>query len=239
MKPIEFIRKAGSSVILWFIVNLIFLFALLYVHIFSEISKNKWWPDLYNFSLNLLIGGVVSFIFYYLVVFIPQKRKKETIKNASLNMYFRIKRDIMWQVLFASMKGGRQGLESTPDFVDKLLGVQFFRDTFSGGREANEGFYAFENQMTSSSMEFDRIVQNLRFLARQIEYVLHNCDITNEDLFQSFKRMEIALLSLQETKPGYDESEPLTGFIFRTFAGWDPVDGYIGYDRIQRALEEL
>ncbi|OWU86545.1 hypothetical protein ATO6_07085 [Oceanicola sp. 22II-s10i] len=137
------------------------------------------------------------------------------------------------------MKGGRTDLDASPDTINKLLSVEGFKESFSGGREADEGFYAFENQMSDDTPEFQDIVLNLEILARQIEFVLHNQTIDDQNLFDFFKRLELVLLRLRYSSPGYDESKPLCSFIYQIFSGWSPIDGYLGYDVVDKMIDDI
>lgn len=199
----------------------------------------KWWADIFAVATNLLAGSLVSFLFYFLVVHLPESRKKSIIKNNLQRMYQRIKEDILWAVVHASIKGGRRDL--TPDFetIRKLMTPRGFKDAFEGGREADEGFYAFANQMHDDTPEFSQIVQNLQMLSKQIEFVLHNYSIEDQSVFDFFKRLELLLLELQARGPGYDESKPLCRFIWDVYAGWDWIEGYRGYDKIQKMISDL
>jgi hypothetical protein len=111
-----------------------------------------------------------------------------------------------------------------------------FKATFGEGRQANEGFYAFQNQMQEETPEFRSIILSLKMLLRQIEFILHNYNIEDQEQFNLIKRLELFLLGLQEARPGYDESKELCGFIWDIFAGWDWINGYRGYDRIVKPL---
>lgn len=190
-------------------------------------------------AMSMLAGGLVSFFFYWLVVYEPERRKRRILKSNLSKMYLRIKEDILYQVIFASQKGGRRDLQANQCTIKKLLTVEGFKDAFSGGREADEGFYAFENQMSDDTPEFQEIVLNLELLAKQIEFVLHNYTIDDEYLFDFFKRLELMLLRLRNSSPGYDESKPLCGFIYQFFSGWDPIYGYLGYVVIDKMIADI
>jgi hypothetical protein len=141
--------RLANSVRTWFVVNLLLLAVLLYVD-FATAAPEKtktWWPDFFAVATNLLAGGLVSFLFYYLVVHLPEARKKSFIKTNLQYLYLRIKKDILQAVVHASMKGGRADLSSDYETIEKLMTPAGFKAAFEDGREANEGFYAFENQM--------------------------------------------------------------------------------------------
>ena len=108
-----------ARVTFWFAVNMTALLALLIIH-FSTAVTGNWWPDAFAVATNLLAGGIVSFLFFYLVVHYPEQRKKAVIKRNLLGMYHCIKQDMLWNVVFASIKGGRHDLTTDADQIDKL-----------------------------------------------------------------------------------------------------------------------
>jgi hypothetical protein len=201
--------------------------------------KPQWWPDVFAVSSNLLTGGVVSFMLYFLLVFLPERRKKNIIKTNLKASYLNIKRDILWQVVFASKKGGRNDLSTDSETIDNLMSMQKFKDTFSEGREGNEGYYAFCNQMGSETPEFREILLKFRMLARQIEYILDNYGFEDQQVFDYLKRLEMFLMRMEVQKPGYDESKLLCNFIYELFSGWDMIDGYRDYDQIQKLIDDV
>ncbi|MBC01331.1 MAG: hypothetical protein CML67_17505 [Rhodobacteraceae bacterium] len=93
--------------------------------------------------------------------------------------------------------------------------------------------------MMDNTREFREIVLYLDLLARQIEFVLHNYNMDDEHLFDFFKRLELLLLRLRHSTPGYDESKPLCSFIYEIFAGWNPIEGYMGYDLIDKMITDI
>ncbi|WP_283961509.1 hypothetical protein [Sinorhizobium sp. 6-117] len=227
-----------GKVTLWFALNLVLLVGFLTFE-FSPILKPRWWEDAYSVAMNLLAGGLVSFFFYWLVVYIPEQRKRRIIKDNLTRMYRSIKKDILYQVLFASIKGGRSDLQADHDTIETLMTTDGFKKAFQGGREADEGFYAFENQMSYDTPEFRRIILNLEMLVRQIEFVLHNYTMEDKELFDFFKRLELMLLSLRRSTPGYDESKPLCSFVYQIFSGWNVIEGYRGYDVIDKMIADI
>ncbi len=235
------LKKVLWSVRFWFVVNTSALLLLLAVHfgISANLRALWWWADAFAVGVNLLTGGVISFLFYFLVVVVPERRKKSIIKTNLRRLYRDIKRDILWQVVFASIKGGRHDLTTSVEEVDKLMDVEKFKAAFAHGHEADEGFYAFENQMSDETIEFREIVLNLQMLSKQIEFVLHNYAMDDQKAFDFFKRLELLLMRLQSTGAGYDESKPLCRFIWEMFAGFNWSVGYRGYDPIEKMIEGI
>ncbi len=233
------VAEALSRVSTWFICNVLALGALLVLHFWTGIASQKWWPDSFAVLSNLLTGGLVSFLFYFLVVVVPERRRRSIVKANLLMLYKNIKEDMLVSVIQASIKGGRTDLSGFHEEIVELMSPEAFKEAFSHGREANEGFYAFENQMKYDTDEYRRIVLNLEMLAKQIEFLLHNYSIDDQELFNFFKRLEVVLRRLQTNGPGYDEAKPLCSFIWEIYAGWNWVDGYTGKDRVELMISSL
>lgn len=228
-----------SRVVTWFAVTLIAFGLLVAIHFTGRTSSVKWWGDAFSILMNLFVSGLVSFLFYFLVVHLPANRRKTIIKTNLLRMYRGIKRDILYAVVHASMKGGRTDLSADSETIDELMSVKGFRQAFENGREADEGFYAFENQMTSETPEFRQIVLNLQMLSKQIDYLLQNYSIDDQHAFDFFKRLQLLLIDLQEKGPGYDEAKPLGRFIWEVYAGWNFIEGDVDGDQIQKMIGSL
>jgi preprotein translocase subunit SecY len=71
----------------WFGLSLFVLISLLFVDINLDVSKVRSWPDFFSISTNILIGIIVSFVFYFFIVYIPESRRKLLIKTSALKMY--------------------------------------------------------------------------------------------------------------------------------------------------------
>lgn len=119
------------------------------------------------------------------------------------------------------------------------MSVDGFRRAFDGGRESDEGFYAFENQMSDDTPEFRAIILNFEYLAKQIEFVLHNYTMNDQKIFDFFKRLELILIGLRQASSGYDESKPLCRFIYEIFSGFSLIDGYRGYDYVEKMIKDI
>lgn len=235
---VQKVRRMFLNLPLWFAINTALFVALLGVH-FSCPLKPDWWADAFSVAINILAGGIVSFFFYWLVVYLPDRRKRRVIKNTLSRMYRSIRKDILYQVVFASIKGGRKDLQADAETIDKLMTPAGFRAAFDGGHQGDQGFYAFANQMSEETIEYRGIIENLEMLGKQIEFVLYNYTICDEEFFGYFKNLELILLELQRSKPGYDESKRLCRFIYEMFSGFNWIEGHRGYDPIEKMIAEI
>ena len=172
-----------------------------------------------------------------------QPAKKHRIVKANLKQqYTNVKKEILYQIIFASRGGGRTDLVASLKTVEQLFTVDGFRSAFQGGESGTEGFYAFRNHINSEDAThiFECIVLNLRVLSKQIEFVLHNYPITDQYVFNVFKDIESVLISIDTLKPGdYYDAEDLSDFLYSVFAGFSIIEGLRDYDVIEKMIEEM
>ena len=233
-----------SRILFWFLVNLLF-FILVVTNNFLHVAYTEtgWWTAFYDISSSFLIGGLISFLFYFLVIHIPERRKRRIIKVNLKQQYANVKEAILHQIISASRKGGRIDLKGVDsDTIKRLLTTDGFREAFEGGKEGHEGFYAFRNYMSKGDVpEYREIIINLKVLSKEINYVLHNYPIKNEKIFGSFKHLEELLIRLENRSTGLyqDEEGMLSSFIWPVFSGYSIIEGDMGYDFVEKMIEEI
>ncbi len=224
----------------WFWTTAIFFSIITYLDLAeTRVLRFVWWDNFHAVVSPFLVGGLISFLFYYLVVSIPEGKRRKVIKDNLKKQYKIIKKDILLQIIFASHEGGRTDLETDEETLEKLLTTEGFKKAFSGGSEGDEGFYAFENYIGQDVLEYREIIFNLKILAKQIDFALHNYAVSDANVFAFFKRLETFLLRLEAIGPGYDQEKPLSSLIWEIFAGWSLIEGYRGYDIIEKMIEDL
>lgn len=233
-----------SRILFWFFFNLLF-FIVVVTNNFLQIvyTETGCWTAFYDISSSFLIGGLISFLFYFLVIHIPERKKRRIIKVNLKQQYANVKEAILHEIISASRKGGRTDLKRVDsDTIKRLLTTDGFREAFEGGEEGDEGFYAFQNYMSKEDVpEYREIIINLQVLSKEIDYVLHNCPIKDEKIFGFFKRLQGLLILLENRSIGLyqDEEERLSGFIWEVFSGYSGIEGDRGYDIVEKMIEEI
>jgi hypothetical protein len=192
-----------------------------------------------NAMLSIGTSGLASFLFYYLVSERSERRRRNLLRGSVESTYREAKRNIALAVIHASQKGGRKDLAADHETVEKVLTPAGFKSIFEGGREANEGYYAFQNQMSSQTYEYEEIVFNLRIIARAAERLVDSGAVDDRATYAFFIRLSTLIDRIEHNGAGYDASKPMCSFLWDTFAGWNLVEGDLGYDLIQRTIEKL
>jgi hypothetical protein len=201
-----------------------------------ELSDAQYAPA-FNAALSIGTSGIVAFTFYYVVDERLERRRLLLVRQGALRAYRDAKHNIAIAIIHASNKGGRHDLAADLDTIDKVLTTAGFKELFENGREADEGFYAFQNQMSDRTPEFDEILFNLKSMARAFERLVDAGGFDDDKSYDLFVRLDSVIRRIEHNGAGYDESKLLCRFIWEVFAGWHLIDGYLGYDRIEQALE--
>ncbi len=202
---------------------------------FPSAQVERYTPTL-NVALAIGTSGIVAFIFYYVVSERIEVRRRDLVKQGALRSYRNAKRDIALAVVQASRKGGRTDLVADRSTIERALTVDGFKALFDGGQEADEGFYAFQNQMSDPTPEYDEVVLNLQIIGRAIDRLIDANLLDNPEAYNSLIRLDAMLRRIERNGAGYDESKLLCTFIWQIFTGWNFIDGNLGYDPIERAI---
>ncbi|MCB9965764.1 MAG: hypothetical protein H6855_06755 [Rhodospirillales bacterium] len=202
-----------------------------------------YFPDNFTAPLNACLsigtGGIVSFIFYYGVTKRLENSKHNIIKMGALRAYQDAKYNIAIAIIHASQKGGRKDLQADTATINAVLSVKGFKALFRGGREYNEGYYAFINQMSEKTPEFEEIIFNLKIINRAIQRIVDVTHIEDRNAYDQFIRLDSIIRRIENNGAGYDESKRLCQFIWEIFAGWSHTEGDYGYDLIEKMIEAI
>lgn len=204
----------------------------------QEFVGARYSPTL-NATLSIGTGGLTSLVFYYVMTERLERRRRRLIRDGLRSTYSEAKRNIAFAVVHASQKGGRKDLQADSDTIDRVLTVEGFRELFERGSQGDEGFYAFENQMSDPTPEYDEVIFNLKIISRALERVVDGHRVDDARTYNFFVRTSAFITRIERNGPGYDESKPLCSLIWEMFAGWNAIDGKVGYDPIERAIGRL
>ena len=228
-----------SRPLLWFVVVIVSLSILFVAQFVTVDQRSLTMNEVFGLFDNVLIGTLVSFIFYFLVVHLPEKQRRNRLRRNFLQHYLSIKEGLIWQIVFSSKLAGRVDLETSYVEIERLMNVKEFRKSFSGGREHDEGWYAFMNHMSNDSPQFQEIVLLLSQLRLQVEYVLLQDVFDGLQVLSFFSWLRIHLLRLERTDSSDWDKKQLVGFLYELLAGWDPITGYREFDIIEHETEKI
>ena len=201
-------------------------------------ANTHYWNRFFDIFSKLLTGAIVSFLFYFLLVAWPENRKRKVIKSNLIQKYKYIRYNILSAFLMASYKGGRNDLYPDSKTVNRLLDPIQFKHEFSS-KNKNGGIYPFRNYIDNGGPEYKRIIQELKLLQREIDYLAHNYTIFDAETFKELRHLEDVILDLDFIGSGYNEEKTLTNFLYYFFTGFSWIDGGEERDPVNEILQKL
>ena len=182
--------------------------------------------------LNLGSGYIVSIIFYFLLVALPEHFKKVRHRDHALEVYRRFKEDVIGLIFSASGKG--YGL----DEIDELMDPKKFRDYFE---EDETGSGARWDEFLNGLDEYHRgrIVTELEILRDELHFLVSHHDVEDGNVYKHLKNVSVAIHAMSKTGVSYNEQKQWGRFLWGLFTLFDWGEGYREEDPIERAIARI
>lgn len=204
-----------------------------------NVFKSTWIePWFQNFPagnaiiFNMSIGFLVSSFFYFLVVWFPERRRKNIIKNNLVEQYQSFKEDTI-SILLSACQSSYKG-ELPKDLSNQSEFRVFFEESVS---DSQNRWHVVLNNLN------DRLLQELlvefEILLNEVTYVLNNVTFEDPNVFSFFKRLSQTVYKMKNTTLDYDDVKHLSGFLWELFAGWSFIDGYRDDDIVSVMIKEI
>jgi hypothetical protein len=186
------------------------------IPICPTVANARAWQKI---TYDLAIGALVSLLLYVLVVRIPDYQKRQRIKRSLTKQYRNFREDCIAIMLMVSDGTFVWGFHE--ELIDQAKFKEYFEQPVGHGQDRWD---AFQNKLDAYNLE--GLILKMEILRDEVTFVLNNIDISDEEPFVFLKRLSNALLSMRQTKLGYDETKGFASFLWNVFAGFDIVDGY-------------
>jgi len=174
---------------------------------------------------NLSIGFLVSVFFYLLVVWFPNRQRKNLIKRNFEEQYKMFKSDTI--KIFLSILD----LGNDFDLLSKLLDVKEFRDYFKnklGGVLNGLDEYYLKDLLVT-----------LEIFRNEVAYVLNNVNISDPEVFVLLKRLSQAVYSLKNSSFKDDEIKEFEHFVWQLFGGFSFAEGCKDHDIFKVMINKI
>ncbi len=181
---------------------------------------------------SLSCGFLISLFFWFLVLKLPEIRKREIIKNNISTEYQHFKEDTIQILLWASI-----GMHDS-QLPRKLCDYKEFKKFF--GENNNQKWDDALNGLQSNQDLLNDLLVEMELLVNEISYVLNNVEIADEKIMSVFKNLSILVYKLKNASVfSYDQVKYLGNFIWGILAQWSFIDGQREEDIIQEMINKL
>jgi hypothetical protein len=182
---------------------------------------------------DLSIGFIVSVFFYLLVVWLPDKQRKNLIKRNFEEQYKSFRRDTISVLLTACRS---YDYELLLRLLDQNEFSKFIQTPIDDNPH-NIKWYAIAQGLNEYHLK-DLLV-SLEIFMNEVAYVLNNIDINEPEVFAFFKRLSQAVYRLKNSTLSSDEFKPLENFILGILGGYDIIEGRRDYDIVKKMIDKI
>jgi hypothetical protein len=177
-------------------------------------------------------GFLISIFFWFLVVKLPEMRKRNIIKHNISTQYQHFKEDTIEILLWASI--GTHDSQLPRQLCDYKEFKKFF------GENEHQKWYDALNGLQSKQDLLNDILVEMELLSNEISYVLNNVEITDERIMSVFKTLSINVYKLKSSSIfSYDQVKYLGNFLWGILAQWSFIDSQRKEDIIQKMINKL
>jgi len=190
---------------------------------------------------DIAVGLFISFIFYYIVVFIPAFLHKEAQKKVFLNFYEEFRKSVIREILNLSELDNSIKIE---DKVCELLDVKkldlFFLDDNKKNKEQKNCHTMMNNiWQTKYKGSLNIIVSHVDELKKEMIFLVSKVQIDDSDLLEWVRRMDRILSSYGQFDMQYNNSEKIfIENLWTLLTGKNLTDSYVG-DFIKDKIKKL
>lgn len=201
------------------------------------------WPSPHAAFWNTLfydagMGILMSVVFYWLLVKLPEERKRRRLRRHLQASYRSFRREVTTQMLFAANKNRSVDY----DDVLNISPMADFRKFFKSDSDQVEGnkWHDVANGMTDSIRK--DVAVALTLLRDDVSYVLNVLDVADDKSFELLHGLQRSASHVLLDPVEGDQDNNLLGLLWQLMAGWDWLDGYPkdpNDDRVQRLIESI
>ncbi|MCQ6261285.1 hypothetical protein MLD55_05010 [Alcanivorax sp. MM125-6] len=179
---------------------------------------------------SVCVGFVLSAIFYFLVVFLPESRRKKMICSAFAVQYNQFRSNCIGTFLILS---NSQEYQQRENLLDKSEFQRYFKNNNASGKNRWD---EVENGIQGNEFYLREIVYELRMFNEEIKSIRNAVYLGDYEVFNFLNRFSQAIHRYELTQPEYDDIKSFCGFLWSVFTGWNFVDGYGNRDYIEKML---
>lgn len=194
-----------------------------------RIADSHAWEKI---AYDLGIGSIISLLFYWLVVRLPENAKRRRIRNSFALHFQQFKEDVTATIL--SVTDGSYEYGFHQELVDQQRFREYFREK---DEEGNERWYAFYNNMTEISLQELRL--HLEVLRSDILFTMAAVDIDDREVLEFMKRFSANIIRYRSTVLDYDSMKSFGNFMWEILAGENSVTGRMKRDYFLAMIKDI
>ena len=176
---------------------------------------------------SLSVGFIVSSIFYFLVVYMPEYKRRKILRESLKSQYLQFKKSCIDVFLIISDSQECSNKE-------ELLDLSEFRHYFNKENKNGESRWgAVANCLQENEYYLKEVIYYLQMLNEEIKYTRYSVSLNDPEIFEFLNRLSQLIARMESTEREYDDIKSFCGFLWSIFTGWDWTKGYSESDIIK------
>lgn len=185
-----------------------------------------------SIGFNLAIGFLTSVFFWWLVVYLPERRQRAILRNNLRRRYREFKEGTISTLLSAA------NWTYSADLPAQLCDHLKFREYFDANGKA--AWYGALNGMEARRELLGDLLMEMQILADEVSYVLSRVNVDEERVHAFFKRLNEHIYRLKNSSVySYDPVKYVSQFMWQIHARWNIVDGQLQNDVIEDMIQAI
>ena len=178
---------------------------------------------------SISIAYISSFIFWLLIVFFPERKKKNIIKKHFTLSYKYFKEKTIGIICNAA------GCSIDNEQFNKLTNHNDFKFFFNSNMWDN-----VLNGLANDNILLDDLIIQLELLVSEIQYVLNNVEIYDENIFTAFKVFQSNIYAIKNSSNYQYEPEKYIGnILYEILGSYSRMTGKFVNDRFQELIDNI
>lgn len=181
-----------------------------------------------SIAFNLCIGYLTSVFFWWLVVYLPEQKRRKLLRDSLARRYADFKRNTIQICVWAA------GLSLSTNEIDMLTDPVVFKKYF------DQKWNDVANGLQGNALRLEEIHAEMEMLAQEVSYILNNLVIQEDAVHGLLKRLNEQLFRLRHDSKHTDDSvKYICQFLWSVLANWSFVTGYTSDDPIEQRINTL
>ncbi len=179
------------------------------------------------------VGINVSLFIYVLVVWLPERGKRQRIRR-NLEIQFDAFKEECICIFLSILK-----MPCDSDKISHLKGRSQFRDFFKEPSEISGQTRWDVVTNGLDSLNLNRLAVEFEILRDELRFTMKVIDVDHPEAFASLKRLAHILYRQQHVMTDYDDVKQLAQFLWSIHTGWSWVTGYQEQDVFLQTIDSI
>ena len=184
----------------------------------------------YLLVYSLAVGIVASYIFYLLVVYVPEFRRRRIITRAFVERFKLFRLNCINNFLILSNS------QEYKDRENLLVHEEFKRYFRNNNKFSKNRWYEVANGLQDKQYYLDEIIYELQMFNKEIKFVRNSIYLHDVEVFEFLNQLSQAIHRLERVQPEYDSIKSFSRDLWSIFTGWSWAEGYKNADYIERMI---